>query len=239
MIVIPSIDIQNGKCVKLVQGKEGTGLFVSEDPVNIAKQWEEQGAEWLHVIDLDAAFGKGNNLDIIEKIISVLKIPIEVGGGIRDEETATKLIKCGARKIIVGTKAIIDPDFLPNLSRKIEKDSIIVAVDSKNRKVVIRRWKEKTNIDPIEFANRIKNHCSSILFTSVEKEGMLEGLDFEYIEKFKNSVGAPIIISGGIGSLEDIKKLKNLNIYAAVIGMAFYKKAFSLKDAMKYIENSS
>lgn len=233
MLIIPSIDIQNSKCVKLVQGKEGSEQVVLENPLEVAKLWERQGAKWLHIIDLDATFGKGNNTEIIKEIISKVKIPVEVGGGIRSEEIASEIINAGAKRIIIGTKAITDPNFIAKLSKRFGKDKIMIALDSKERKVVIKGWKESTGLDPIDTAKKLSKYCGSFLFTSVELEGLMAGLDFDFIKQFIKSIKLPIIISGGVGKLEDIKRLKKLGAAGVIIGMAFYKGVFSLKDAMK------
>ncbi|ACX72872.1 phosphoribosylformimino-5-aminoimidazole carboxamide ribotide isomerase [Methanocaldococcus vulcanius M7] len=233
MIVIPAVDLKDKKCVQLIQGDPTKKHLELEDPVNVAKKWVHDGAEYLHIVDLDAALGCGNNVDVIEKIVEEVNIPVEVGGGIRSLTIAKRLMDIGVDKIVVGTKAITDPTFLNELLSEIEREKIILAVECKQGKVAIKGWKETINKNPIEIAKKYEKKVGGILFTNVDVEGMLSGIKTDIIETLVKNVRVPIIYSGGITTLEDIKKLKEIGVDGVIIGSALYKGIINLKDALK------
>jgi len=233
VIVIPAVDLKDKKCVQLIQGDPTKKHLELEDPVRVAKKWEYDGAEYLHIVDLDAALGCGSNIDVIEKIVEEVNIPVEVGGGIRSLAIAKRLMDIGVDKIVVGTKAITDPTFLNELLSEIEREKIILAVECKQGKVVIKGWKETINKNPIEIAKKYEKNVGGILFTNVDVEGMLSGIKTDIIEALVKNVGVPIIYSGGITTLEDIKKLKEIGVEGVIIGSALYKGMINLKDALK------
>ncbi len=185
MKIFPAIDIKEGKCTQLIGGKFGTERFLI-DPFRVAEKFQQGGAERIHIIDLDAAKGIGNNLEVIKEIIKKIRVETEIGGGIRSIERAYELINAGAEKIIVGTKALQDPEFLVDLARKVGKEKIIVALDFKNKKVAIKGWEEVTDLDPIETGKNLQNYCDAFLVTCIEKEGRMEGVDYEYLKNLEN-----------------------------------------------------
>lgn len=235
MEIIPAIDIKNGKCIQLVQGKPGTEQISIENPVKVAITWEQEGAPRLHVIDLDGAIeGQRKNTKFIREIIASVSIPVQVGGGIRTYEDALSLFEIGADRIILGTAAIKNPKLVEDLSKQMGPEHVMGAVDSKGGKVLIKGWQESTEFSTIELAKLFeKSGAGSILFTNVEVEGKLEGLDPRPIEDLVQSVKIPVIASGGITKLDDIATLAKAGAQGAIIGLALYKKNFSLKEALE------
>ena len=231
MKIFPAIDLKEGKSTRLIGGEFGTERFML-DPYLIAKKFEIQGIERIHIIDLDAAKGVGYNTKVIKNLLDTIKIEKEVGGGIRTIERAKEIISLGADKVIVGTRAIEDENFASELAKEIGKDRIIISLDSRNRKIAIKGWDEITDLDPIEKAKKLEKYCCAFLLTCIEKEGKMERMDIEYFREFVKKIKTPLIASGGVGSLQDIKKLKEAGVYAVVIGTALYLGNFELKDAI-------
>lgn len=235
MLIIPAVDIKGGKCVQLVQGKPGTEQVIIEDPVKVATEWKELGASILHIIDLDGAFGDKRNIKIIKKIVSTVNVPVQVGGGIRTKEDAESLLKIGVDRIILGTMAIENPEVVDELSKKYGNDRVIVALDSKDSKVVVKGWMEKTSKSASEYGKIFEEHgAGSILFTNVDYEGLLKGFDTEPLMELLNSVNIPVIYAGGVTSMDDIKKLSKTNVSGIVLGSALYKGTIKFEDAIQY-----
>ena len=233
MIIIPAVDLKDKKCVQLIQGDPNKKHLEMDNPVEVAKKFVDDGAEYLHIIDLDAAFGTGDNKEVIKNIIKEVNAPIEVGGGIRSLEIARELINLGVDRIIVGTKAILDPKFIDDLNKEIGKQRIVLAVETKNGKVVIKGWKEKIDKAPIEVIKEFEDKVGYILFTNVDVEGLLKGINLDTIREIIKEVDIPIIYSGGVTTIDDIKALKELGVYGVVIGSALYKGLIDLKEAIK------
>lgn len=236
MIIIPAVDIKNGKCVQLVQGKPGTEQVIIDNPVEVALNWQHLGARILHLIDLDGAFGdKHLNQAIIEEIVKEVSIPIEVGGGIRSLEDASSLLQMGVDRVILGTMAINNPNHVKLLSEEFGSERILVALDSKDSKVLIRGWTEKTEKRASEMGKIMeKNGAGGILFTNVAVEGLLQGFKIDPLLELLNAVNIPVIYSGGVTSVEDIKKLCQTKVYGVVIGSALYKNKIRFEDALVY-----
>lgn len=233
MLIIPAIDIRNGKCVRLTQGNFESEKIYSEDPVAIAKQWKAQGAQVLHIVDLDGAKeGKPMNIDVIGKIIKTVDIPVQVGGGIRDEQTIERLHALGVKRIILGTLALKDAEVLKKILSKFT-NKIIVSLDSKNGKLVQKGWKEETVKNYIATALYLQSMgVKRFIYTDVVKDGTLTTPNFTEIKHLLQNTTIPIIVGGGISSLEDIKKLKWLRVEGVIIGKALYEKRFTLKEAI-------
>ncbi len=235
MLIIPAVDIKNGKCVQLIQGKPGTEQIVIENPHEVAKSWEHKGANALHIIDLDGALGTQDNTDVIKKIVDVVDVPIQMGGGIRDIDYAKKLLNIGIDRIIIGTMAIKEPEIIQKLSKEYGDERIMVSLDSKDNKVVIKGWTEKTSKSAPEFAQFLDKYgVGSILFTNVDYEGLLRGFNEQPILDLVNAVNIPVVYSGGISTLDDIKKLQSTGVKGIVVGSAVYKGNIDFKDALKY-----
>lgn len=235
MLIMPAVDIKNGKCVQLVQGKPGSEMVEIENPENVAKHWEDLGAKNIHVIDLDGTINGVASFEVIKKILKEISIPIQLGGGIRNIEYARQLLDLDIERLIIGTMGIQHPETIEKLSQEYGCDRIMISLDSKDDKVVIKGWQEKINKSPSEISQEFKDHgAGSILFTNVDVEGLLGGFYTEPVDKLKKSVDLPIVYSGGITSIDDIIKLNKSGVEGIVIGSALYKDKINLTEALKY-----
>jgi len=238
MIIIPAIDIRQGKCVMLKQGKLEHEKIYSNDPVFIAKLWNAKGANRLHIIDLDGAFcGVPQNIEILKNILNSVNCIIQFGGGIRNIKTIEQLIKIGVHKIILGTIVIYNPELFKEIIKKY-RDKIIVALDVKNNKVAIAGWKEIVDIDPSEMIHKMELlNVKEVILTDVEKDGTLEGINLENIKQIMScSKNIKFIVSGGITNLEDINRMKELEKYGLeciIIGKTLYEEKIKFEEIIK------
>jgi len=232
MKIIPAVDIMDGKCVQLVGGKPGTEK-VYGDPVEIAKRWVSKGAEILHVIDLDAALGTGENTEIVLQIVDEVDAPVQFGGGIRSIERVEFLLNSGIERIILGTLAIKDYsnefEILKKLNKKFGSERLIVAVDSMGGNIVIKGWQEKTNLNAQEFIRKARDLVWGFLYTDVDVEGRMQGINLEGVKSVARATDRPVIVSGGISSEKDIKILDNVSVWGIVLGKALYEGRVMLK----------
>ena len=236
MIILPAIDLKKGRCVRLTKGEFKSEKIYNEDPINQAEIFYEAGLNNLHIVDLDGAL-EGNliNLDIIKKIINKFNIKVEVGGGIRNDESISKLIDIGADKIILGTAAIKDKNFLESSCKKYPK-KIALALDVRKNNIAASGWKEQTNINVIDYLNLIKEFgVSRIIYTDIEKDGTNSGPNYNDSYEIANNFEIPLVVSGGISSIKDINKIisENQKIEGVIIGKAIYEKRISLEDLSK------
>ncbi|MGA2090570.1 MAG: 1-(5-phosphoribosyl)-5-[(5-phosphoribosylamino)methylideneamino]imidazole-4-carboxamide isomerase [Endomicrobiales bacterium] len=240
MLVIPAIDIRDGNCVMLQQGKIEDETIYSKDPVFMAKLWQMKGAKRLHVIDLDGAFsGMPQNFEIIKKIRKSVDIPMQVGGGIRSMKAIEMLFEEGINYVILGTVVVYNPDILRQ-SLEAFGDKIIVALDARDGKVAIGGWKDTTAVDAVELAQKMKAmKVAQILFTDINKDGMMAGPNLKALETMAQLSGVPVLASGGVTTLEDIealKKLEPIGISGAIVGKALYTESIKLEEALKIAE---
>lgn len=235
MIIFPAIDIRDGKCVRLVQGRIDQQTVYYQDPVEVAKLWQGQGATYLHVIDLDGALGQSKkNRKVIADIISQCNIPIQVGGGVRSLEDAKELMEIGVDRFIVGTVAIKNLQLLSDLLL-LYREKVVVSLDCLNGFVQIEGWTDGSSIDAFEFAQSLKQKgVETIVYTDISKDGMLEGPNFEQLSQIQDS-GLNVIASGGISTLDDVIKVKEMGIYGAIIGKALYEHRIDLKELMEVL----
>ncbi|MDO5852092.1 MAG: 1-(5-phosphoribosyl)-5-[(5-phosphoribosylamino)methylideneamino]imidazole-4-carboxamide isomerase [Methanobacteriaceae archaeon] len=234
MIVIPAVDLKNGKCVQLVQGKPGTEQIKLDNPAEVALDWEEKGAKKLHLVDLDGALQSGENRHIVKEIIENTNIPIQMGGGIRTLDNARTLLDAGVTNVIIGTMAIKDPETIQVLADEYGKESVTVALDGKDNKVVVHGWTKKTDKSPAEYAQYFeKKNAGSILYTNVDVEGLLTGINQKALDDVLENINIPLIYSGGITSLDDIKTISKTKTEAIVIGSALYKGYIKFEDTLK------
>lgn len=235
MLVIPSIDLMDGKVVRLLRGDPRQARFYDNigDPVTIAKTWESMGAQLIHVVDLDAALGRGDNVRIMREIIGAVKIPIQVGGGIRSIERARQLISLGAGRIVIGSLAFKDVNALEALLDEVGSERIVVALDHSMGIVMIDGWRENTGMRLREAAKMfIDMGVSFLLITSIQKDGSLTGPDIENLRKVLD-LNARVMASGGIRCLEDIMALKELGVYGVIVGRALYEGRLDLREALR------
>jgi phosphoribosylformimino-5-aminoimidazole carboxamide ribotide isomerase len=233
MFVVPAIDLKDGKCVRLKQGRADEVTIYSEDPVSVAKRWEAEGATSIHVVDLDGAFsGNQANLQLVAKIASTVKCKVQLGGGIRSREAVERALGSGVFRVVLGTKAVQEP-FLDRMLADFG-DSIIVGIDAKDGKVAIQGWTQKSTADAFEFARKVSSMgATRVVFTDVQTDGMLSGPPLASVGRICISVSGFVIASGGVGSVEDVKALKGLrhaNLEGVIVGKALYENKFSLKD---------
>jgi phosphoribosylformimino-5-aminoimidazole carboxamide ribotide isomerase len=229
--VIPAIDILEGKCVRLKQGRYEAPVVYSTNPAEMAGKWESQGAKRLHVVDLDGArTGSPENIEVIKAIIKEVNIPVQVGGGIRNFNTISDLIKYGANRIVLGTTAVKNPNLLGNICEKFG-DKIAVAIDTKGGYAASDGWMYVTKKDVLTLAREaISLGVARFIYTEINRDGMLIGPNFEEIRKFASAVEVPVIASGGITSKEDIEKLKELELEGCIVGKALYEGKIKLEE---------
>lgn len=232
MIVIPAIDIKGGKCVQLVGGKPGTEKIEIDDVRSVARRWEAEGAEMIHIIDLDAALGTGSNESLIEMLAASLSVPVQVGGGVRSEERIRRLFKIGAERVIIGTRAIKDREFVEKVSRDYP-ESIVVAIDAIEEEVMIEGWQTGSGRDMLTVVKELEQlPIWGFLYTNVKVEGRLEGIDPKPIQTLVRSTSKPVTVSGGITTMTDLEMLYELGAHSAVVGMAIYTGKINFKDAV-------
>jgi phosphoribosylformimino-5-aminoimidazole carboxamide ribotide isomerase len=236
MIIFPAIDMRNGKCVRLLQGQASQETVYFLDPVAVARQWEDEGAEWLHLVDLDGALGvESLNRGVAGKIFQALKIPVEFGGGIRQMEDLEQVIDAGASRVILGTAAVDNEKFLcAAVERYGEK--VAVGVDARDGRVATKGWQQVGALDAVMFAKRlVELQVQRIIYTDISKDGMLQGPNLEATRQIAVESGLKVIASGGISSLEDIRRLKPLEacgVEGVIVGKALYEKRFKLSEAL-------
>lgn len=234
MIILPAIDIIDGKPVRLYQGSYEKVREVAKDVFEAAKTFTEEGASWLHIVDLDGAkLGKPVNTKIILKVVRELKVFVQVGGGIRNMEQLDIYIQNGVKRCILGTSALKDRDFLKKAVLKY-KDKIAVGIDAKNSKVSLEGWMEQSEKDFCQMGREMEEMgVKTIIVTDILSDGTLQGVNFPMIKKFKEKVNVDIIASGGVKDIKDIEKLKEFDIYGVIAGSSLYNKTLDLKEAIK------
>lgn len=243
MLVIPAIDLKDGKCVRLRQGRMEDDTVFSDDPLAVAERWVQAGARRLHIVDLNGAFvGKPVNAAIIREIVRAYPdLPVQVGGGIRDDDTIQTYLDAGVRYVILGTKAINTPHFVGDVCREFP-GHIIVGLDAKNGKVAIDGWSKLSHHDVIDIAQRFeKDGVEAIIYTDISRDGMMGGVNIEATVTLARAVSIPIIASGGISRLEDIMALcavADEGITGVITGRALYEGTLDLAAAQKLADGS-
>ncbi len=239
MLIIPAIDLKDGKCVRLVQGKMENVTVYSDVPASMAKHWEKEGAELLHIVDLAGAIeGKPVNLKSIIDIRTSVSVPIEVGGGIRDMETINKFLSLKIDRVVLGTSVVNDPSLLREACRRFP-GKILACIDARDGMVAIKGWKETTEKKAIDFAKGLEDSgARAIIFTDIKRDGMLSGPNIDSIKEFTEKVKLPVIASGGVSSIEDIKALIKLPLEGVIVGKAIYSGSLDLKEAIRLAKSA-
>jgi len=233
MKIIPAIDLMDGQVVRLVKGDPSKKTVYSNDPIGIAKKWQNAGADMLHIVDLDATLGRGSNLQIIKKMVSELELPVEVAGGLRDEDTISKTCKWATR-VVLGTIAFKQKETVLRLADALGKDKIVISVDHVGGIIVINGWQEKTKTKLIDGMNEfLKMGFSEFLLTSVSRDGTMQGPDLEILQKACSIENSNVIASGGISNIDDVKQVKNANAFGVILGKALYENKISIEEAKK------
>ena len=233
--VVPAVDMQDGEVVQLVQGERGTERRYG-DPVEAATRWVDEGAETLHLVDLDGAFeGARANADAVDSVLDATDVSVQVGGGIRTAEDAIDLLSRGVDRVILGTAAVQNPDVVGEIAAEYG-DGVMVSLDAKGGEVVVEGWTEGTGMDPVEAAQRyVDLGAAAILFTDVDVEGRQEGVRTEPVRELAESVDIPVIASGGVATVDDVVALKDAGAAGVVVGTALYEGSFTLEDAQEAV----
>jgi phosphoribosylformimino-5-aminoimidazole carboxamide ribotide isomerase len=236
--LIPAIDLMNGKIVRLSRGNPKTAKVYDQfgGPVKTAKKWKADGAGKLHIIDLDAAFGIGDNLSVIAEIAESVELPIQVGGGIWKIDAAEKLLTTGISQVILGALAFSDPKAITQIQQRFGANSVIVALDNRDGKIMVEGWKTATGLGMKEAQEKFTAlGVKAFLVTSIAKDGTLSGPDLDTLREACQYPGVEIIAAGGIGGLNDLGALKRVGVEGAVIGKALYEGRFTLKEALNVV----
>ncbi|MCX7923682.1 MAG: 1-(5-phosphoribosyl)-5-[(5-phosphoribosylamino)methylideneamino]imidazole-4-carboxamide isomerase [Clostridia bacterium] len=234
MIIYPAIDIKDGKCVRLSQGRFSDVTVYSDSPVEMALKWEQLGAHYLHAIDLDGArTGEPQNAEAISEVAASLGIPVQVGGGIRTIETIEMLLSKGVQRVILGTSAVKNPDLVKKALKTFE-NNIVIGIDAKDGMVAIEGWEQTSDFTAVDFAKRMQDlGAKTIIYTDISRDGMLMGPNLKAMEEMVKSVNMEVIASGGVGKLEDIKNLKEIGMPGVIVGKALYTGDVDLKQALE------
>ncbi len=232
MKIFPAIDIESGHCVRLKQGKRADLTVYGDDPVKMALKWQELGAKYLHVVDLDGAFkGGGVNTDIIRAMCKAVSIPIEVGGGIRTEEAIKAHLENGVYRVIIGSKAVASPYFAIQAAKKYGAEHIAVSVDAHGDTVATHGWVDGSSQKVLPFVKTLlDNGVNTIVYTDISRDGMLSGPNMEMMEKLQSLPGIHLIASGGVSSAEDLRNLSTLGVYGAITGKALYEEKVTMEE---------
>ena len=234
MEVIPAIDLRGGRCVRLYQGDFGQETVFSDDPLAVARQWQEQGASRLHLVDLDGATqGEPVNLDIIAAIVAQSEIPVQVGGGVRSAATAEKLLSLGVDRVVIGTAAVRNPDLVRQLCQDDGSPRVVVAVDARDGLVAVQGWLEKTSITALELGKRMAElGVERLLYTDISRDGTLSEPNFSANAELVESTGLAILASGGVTSLDHITELAKIGAEGVIVGRALYTGDLELAAAI-------
>ena len=237
--VIPAVDIKGGKCVRLYQGRADAEKVYFENPVEVAKRWEAEGAKIVHVVDLDGAFGGvPKNLPIVKEIVEELSIPVQFGGGVRTFKALEELFKVGVERVVVGTVAVEEPQLFKEMVTAFPK-KVVVGIDAKNGIATTRGWVELSGIPAVELARKLQElPVWGFVYTDISRDGTLTSPNFQEVEKFASSVELPVIASGGVSSLADLEKLSQIKgVIGAIVGKALYEGRINLKEAVRQVQS--
>ena len=242
MIILPAIDLKDGKCVRLRQGKAEDCTVYSDDPVQMARRWADEGGEYLHVVDLDGAFkGSPANVEVIRAIVAAIDIPVEVGGGLRTDADVRKLLDAGVSRAIIGTRAISDRDGMRALVGEFG-DKIAVGIDARDGKVQVKGWVETTDTDAVMLASELDAMgVATLIYTDTSRDGMLKGVNLDAVARFCDAVGCQVVASGGVTGRDDISGLLGLrksNLCGVIVGKALYDGRVDLAEINEMVKTA-
>ena len=233
MIILPAIDLMGGQVVRLRQGLASEKTVYSNDAVAFAKKWEDEGGDYLHIVDLDAAFtGESHNLDAVKKITAAVSIPCEMGGGMRSREALQRAFDAGVSRIVIGTRAAESLEFVSEMSRNFGRERVAVGIDAKNGMVSVKGWTELSNVRALDLARKAEAAgAGTIIYTDIATDGMLVGPNFPELEKMLETLHCQLIASGGVSNAGDVLKLREMpGLYGAIIGKALYEETITLAE---------
>lgn len=233
MILLPAIDLMSGEVVRLKQGKADQKTVYSNDPAAFARRWQEEGGDYLHVVDLDAAFtGEQQNLDAVRAITAAISIPVELGGGMRSPEAIERALEAGVSRVVIGTRAAESVDFVRDMVLRFGGERIAVGIDAKNGIVSVKGWTELSTRSALDLALEVEAvGAGTIIYTDIATDGMLQGPNFAELDKMLSSLKCQLIASGGVSSADDVRKLGEMpGLYGCIIGKAIYDGAVNLRE---------
>ena len=233
MLLLPAIDLMSGEVVRLRQGKADQKTVYSNDPAAFAKKWEDEGGDYLHVVDLDAAFsGEQRNLEAVRAITGAISMPCELGGGMRSEAAIRRAIEAGVARVIIGTRAAESLDFVRDMAREFGGERIAVGIDAKNRIVSVKGWTEMSTMQALDLARRAEDAgAGTIIYTDIATDGMMQGPNFAEMENMLGALHCQLIASGGVSSAADVQRLGKMpGLYGCIIGKALYDGAINLRE---------
>ena len=238
MLLIPAVDLKDGKCVRLVQGRADRAKIYSSDPARVARRWQDEGARYLHVVDLDGAFsGETKNLPALKRILEAVTIPIEFGGGVRSLGIIAKLLSLGVDRVILGTATIENKGLVKKAVQRFGPERIVAGIDAKGGKVAVRGWEKKTAVPALNLARKMRTlGVRRVIYTDIARDGMLSGPNLPGLKKMARGSGLKVIASGGISSFKDISRvarLEPLGVEGMIIGKALYEGKFTLREALR------
>ena len=238
MQLYPATDMKNGQCARLRQGAFKDITIYSDAPEKVAAHWQEKGASFLHLVDLDGALaGYSVNEEVIRRIVDTVSIPIEIGGGIRSGEAVERMLGLGVRRVIIGTKAVEHPEFLRDMVRTFGEEAIVAGVDAKDGMVAVEGWEKVSSLTASDLCLTMKEYgVRHIVYTDISRDGMLSGPNVEATRKLTEETGLDIIASGGVSCMEDLKCLHEAGIRGAIIGKALYENRIDLAEAVRLYE---
>lgn len=238
MKLYPAIDLKEGKCVRLRQGAFEDMTVYSDQPWEMAERWERCGAGFLHLVDLDGAkYGRGVNRDVIAKIAERLQIPIQLGGGIRTAEDIREVLDLGVSRVIIGTKAVERPEFLGEMAELFGPERIVAGIDAKNGMAAVNGWEKTSTVTALELGKLMKSMgIPTIVYTDISRDGMLQGPNVEATRALSEAAGVDVIASGGVSSMEDLRRIEQAGIHGAIIGKALYENRIALEKAVQEFE---
>ncbi|MGD8521910.1 MAG: 1-(5-phosphoribosyl)-5-[(5-phosphoribosylamino)methylideneamino]imidazole-4-carboxamide isomerase [Desulfobacterales bacterium] len=237
MLIIPAVDIKDGKCVRLLQGRMDQETVFADDPAAMAQKWAQAGAELIHVIDLNGAFAKSpQNIDAVRKILRHVHVPIQLGGGIRNQKTIEMYINMGVKRVILGSEAVRRPEFVDEACREFP-NQIVLGIDARNGYVATDGWIHTTRVRAMDLAKQFENSgLAAINFTDIHRDGMQSGLNITEIQTLAEAIDIPVIASGGVSTIDDIHKLLPLEssgVVGVIVGKALYSGKLDFKTALK------
>jgi phosphoribosylformimino-5-aminoimidazole carboxamide ribotide isomerase len=236
MIIFPAVDLKEGKCVRLQQGVMASATVYSEDPAAAAKRWQAEGAEWLHVVDLDGAMaGEPRNREAVARILGAVNIPVQVGGGVRSVETLATYLDLGVQRVVLGTAALKDPRLLAQACDRFP-GRVVLGIDSRHGHVAVEGWDQTSEVGPVELARKFQTLAlAAIVYTDIQRDGMQTGPNIDATHQLARGVRLPVIASGGVGRLEDIAALRTLEpegVIGVIVGRALYTGSIRLAEAI-------
>jgi phosphoribosylformimino-5-aminoimidazole carboxamide ribotide isomerase len=229
----PAVDVQGGRVVRLRQGAADQATAYAEDPLAVAQAFARDGARWVHFVDLDRAFARGDNRELARRFLAAAAVPVQVGGGLRTEEAIAEMVDWGATRVVIGTKAATDPALVDRLLARYGPERLAIGIDAKQGRVAVRGWTEVFDLTAVELAERVRAQgARTVIYTDVARDGMLTGPDIAGAGVLA-ARGLDVIASGGIASLEDLRSVRAAGLAGAIVGRALYEGRFTLVEALR------